>query len=164
MIQAASDADLTFEVVTASWYHVSSLLHACKVTACAGEQHSGTRAQGVRLYSTDQSYFLLVQSTGEVALFNTAQYAIYGPSPLATAWRSQTFSLNAPFSLVMQGVGPRCAAPAFLLTSNTLRSQATAAGCKSVCIVLPASAGRQPKLCPGHPAGGVLRSLNLTLS
>ena len=58
------------------------------------------------LYSTDGKFFLMVQSTGELGVFNTAQYATYGPSPLATAWRSQSFSLNAPFYLAMQDVRP----------------------------------------------------------
>lgn len=72
--------------------------------------------QGATLSSTDGAYFLMPQSTGEVALFNAAQYALYGPSPLATVWRSQTLSLNAPFSLILQEVwcDPSCATHACL--------------------------------------------------
>lgn len=73
------------------------------------------RAQNVPLYSTDGNFFLMVQSSGEVAVFNTALYATYGPSPLATAWRSQAFSSNAPFYLVVQDVRPALPSSGFFL-------------------------------------------------
>ena len=79
--------------------------------------------QGTRLYTKDGAFFLLVQPTGEIGMFNTNLYNTYGASPIATAWRSQTFSLNAPFSLVMQDV--RTSACAFTASAGSAGPCAT---------------------------------------
>jgi hypothetical protein len=62
--------------------------------------------QGEPLPSSDGKVFLIVQPDGNLVLYNTMAYSMYGPTAPSAIWASGTFG-NAgptPFSLVMQTV------------------------------------------------------------
>ena len=64
--------------------------------------------QGTQLFSPDGAVFLIIQSDGNLVLYNTAKYASSGPTSAAAFWSSGTYGTGhpAPFQLNMQPVEP----------------------------------------------------------
>jgi hypothetical protein len=61
--------------------------------------------QGQSLYSTDNRVFLTVQGDGNVVLYNTLAYSLYGANTAAAVIGSHTYLVGSPpYSLAMQNV------------------------------------------------------------
>ena len=80
--------------------------------------------QGQQLFSSDGRVFLVVQTDGNIVVYNALAYGLYGAHSTAAIWTSQTGgSANGPFSLAMQQVvlaclGFVCMCSALLLCHN----------------------------------------------
>ncbi len=76
-------------------------LHGVLIMMCAC-----AFTQGEPLPSNDGKVFLIVQADGNLVLYNSMAYSMFGPAPASAIWASGTYG-NAgptPFSLAMQTV------------------------------------------------------------
>jgi hypothetical protein len=67
--------------------------------------------QGQPLSSLDGRCFLLVQPDGNLVLYSTLVYGMYGPVDAAAIWSANSYGVNSgpPYTLTMQSVrAPPC--------------------------------------------------------